>query len=545
MSGRVRDTAQRVWSITNRVLLYILIWAGFTLLAAAISIRFYWGPITVDQMMLNLVSVQGEGGGGTLVLICILGIGVLPVMLTAGIAYWRFRIRRKRRASAVTVDAAVVDSGTSDGPTPPSEDETEPLRRSWAKVWFARTVSLVMVAALVTTGTVMFGNSVHFVDYVRSVNSAYAVDDYYETPVVASAEKKRNLVMIYLESGEETLSDTTLFDKDPFVPLKEATPAEDGWQQVEGLRQYEGGGWTMAGISGTQCGVPLKGSGLLTGKSGLNSLGGELDSYLGGLTCVGDILSEQGYRNVFMGGAEESFAAKDQYFLSHGYGEFYGLNHWKELGEPADQIRSDWGLSDKRLMERAKDQVDTLHVESERTGGPFNLTMLTVDTHEPAHLYDYCPQDTESEVTSMFNCSMTQVAGFIDHLEAQGYLDDTAVVIMGDHLKHMGASNAFHEQLDDNPNRTIFNRFWIPGDDRRTSTMQGGVDQLNMMPTILEAAGIELADRQGGLGVSAFTVDIPRESAQRLEPDAYNELLNSRSTDFYNDAWDGQELKKK
>ncbi len=116
---------------------------------------------------------------------------------------------------------------------------------------------------------------------------------------------------------------------------------------------------------------------------------------------------------------------------------------------------------------------------------------------------------------------------------------------MGDHLKHMGASNAFHEQLDDNPNRTIFNRFWIPGDDRRTSTMQGGVDQLNMMPTILEAAGIESADRQGGLGVSAFTVDIPRESAQRLEPDAYNELLNSRSTDFYNDAWDGQELKKK
>ena len=329
MSGRVRGTAQRVWSITGRVLLYVLIWAGLTMLAAAIAIRFYWGPISVDQMMLNLVSVQGEGGGGTMVLICILVIGVVPVLITAGIAYRRFRMRRKRRAaSAVTVETAVVDSGTSDGPTPASEDEDEPLRRSWAKVWFARTVSLVMVAALVTTGTVMFGNTIHVVDYVRSVNSVYTIDDYYEDPAVASAENKRNLVMIYLESGEETLSDTTLFDKDPFVPLKEATPAEDGWQQVDGLRQYEGGGWTMAGISGTQCGVPLKGSGLLTGKSGLNSLGGDLDSYLGGLTCTGDILAEQGYRNVFMGGAEESFAAKDQYFLSHGYDEFYGLNHW-------------------------------------------------------------------------------------------------------------------------------------------------------------------------------------------------------------------------
>jgi phosphoglycerol transferase len=74
--------------------------------------------------------------------------------------------------------------------------------------------------------------------------------------------------------------------------------------------------------------------------------------------------------------------------------------------------------------------------------------------------------------------------------------------------------------------------------------MQDGVDQLNMMPTILEAAGIELADRQGGLGVSAFTQDIPLGSAQGLEPDAYDELLNSRSSDFYKDAWDGQELKR-
>jgi phosphoglycerol transferase len=542
--GRVGDTARRVSSVIGGVLLYVLVWAGFTMLAAAIGIRFYWGPITVDQMMLNLVSVQGEGGGGTMVLICILGIGVLPVLLTAGIAYWRFRVKRRRRASAATVEAAVADSGTYDGPAPSPDDEDEPLRRSWAKIWFVRTVSLVMVAALVTTGTVMFGNTIHVVDYVRSVNSAYTVDDYYRTPVVADAGNKRNLVMIYLESGEETLSDTTLFDKDPFVPLKDVTREEDGWQKVDDFRQYEGGGWTMAGISGTQCGVPLKGSGLLTGKSGLNSLGGEMDSYLGGLTCVGDILADQGYRNVFMGGAEESFAAKDQYFLSHGYDDFYGLNHWKELGEPADQIRSDWGLSDKRLMERAEEQVDTLHAESERTGNPFNLTMLTVDTHEPAHLYDYCPQDSESEVTSMFACSMTQVAGFVDHLEEQGYLDDTAVVVMGDHLKHMGASNAFHEQLDDNPNRSIFNRFWIPGDDRRTSTMQDGVDQLNMMPTILEAAGIELADRQGGLGVSAFTQDIPLGSAQGLEPDAYDELLNSRSSDFYKDAWDGQELKR-
>ncbi|WP_155849820.1 LTA synthase family protein, partial [Arthrobacter sp. H41] len=296
---------------------------------------------------------------------------------------------------------------------------------------------------------------------------------------------------------------------------------------------------TMAGLTSTQCGVPLKGIGSAAGSSAEDEPGDAVDTYLGGITCLGDVLDEHGYTNVFLGGANASFAAKDTFLSSHGYSEQKGLSDWRAADEPEKNFRSDWGLSDERLMAHARDEIDALHAEAEKTGQPFNLSVLTLDTHEPVHVYDYCNVDTQDVVTSVFSCSMTQVAGFVDYMKEKGYLDDTAVVIMGDHLKHMSAGDAFHEQLDDNPNRTIFNRIWIPGEDK--SKLRPRVDQLNMYPTILEAAGLTLKDHEAGLGVSAFASKIPENSAQAMEPGAYTELLDSLSPRFYAEAWAGED----
>ncbi|WP_308216871.1 sulfatase-like hydrolase/transferase [Kocuria flava] len=247
---------------------------------------------------------------------------------------------------------------------------------------------------------------------------------------------------------------------------------------------------------------------------------------------------EHGYTNVFMGGANASFAAKDAFLRTHGYDEVKDLADWRAAGEPEKNFRPDWGLSDGRLMAHAEEEVDALHAESRRTGRPFSLTLLTLDTHEPVHVYDYCDVDTDSEVTSVFECSMAQVAGFVEHLEQQGYLEDTAVVIMGDHLKHMSAGDAFHEQLDDHEDRTVFNRIRVPGED---GALRPRVDQLSMYPTLLEAAGLSLQDGAAGLGISARSGQVPPGSAQALEPGAYEELLASRSPLFYARAWAGED----
>ena len=509
MSGRFLSAARRVGAVVGRLLVYVLIWAGLALLIAAAGIRYFWGEISVGQMLLNLVSVETDGGGGNIVWLGILGIGVLPLLLTLGIALWQF-FRRRRR----------VRSGADLRP-----------RRS---PWIGRTVSTALVAALVIGGTTAFGTTVSMGEYLKAANSKYNIGDYYVEPEVTSDENKRNLVLIYLESGEATLANDEHFEKDAFLPLKEATAA--GWQSVEDFQQYQGGGWTMAGLVSTQCGIPLKGAGLVAGSGATNELGNDVETYLGGTTCLGDVLEEHGYTNVFLGGANGSFAAKDTFLGSHGYSQDKDLSDWRAAGEPEENFRKDWGLSDERLMAHAADEIDRLHAEAQETGQPFNLSVLTLDTHEPVHVYDYCDVDTENTVTSVFSCSMTQVAGFVNHMKDKGYLEDTAVVIMGDHLKHMSAGDAFHEQLDHHPNRTVFNRIWIPGADTN-SVLRPGVDQLNMYPTLLEAAGLTIQDHEAGLGVSAFAPTVPDGSAQALETDAYAELLDSHSPRFYTEAW--------
>lgn len=514
MSGRILPVLRRVGVVVGRVSVYGLIWAGLALLIAAVGIRLFWGKISVGQMLLHLVSVETDGGGGAIVWIGILGIGVAPLLITVGIALWQHFRRRRRR----------------------NGDDMRPRRSPW----IARTVSTALVAAVVVGGTTAFATTVGLQDYLEAANSEYDLGDYYVAPTVTSDQHQRNLVLIYLESGEATLEDDRLFEKDAFAPLKAVTEASDGWQSVDGLQQYEGGGWTMAGLTSTQCGVPLKGLGSAAGSGALNEFGGEVDAYLRGLTCLGDVLDEHGYHSVFLGGANASFAAKDNFLSSHGYAEVKGLSDWRAAGEPEENFRGDWGLSDGRLMAHARDEIDELHAEAERTGQPFNLSVLTLDTHEPVHVYDYCDVDTQHEVTAVFSCSMTQVAGFVEHMEEKGYLDDTAVVIMGDHLKHMSAGDAFHEQLDDHDNRTIFNRIWIPGEDEK-SELRPRVDQLNMYPTILEAAGLTLKDHEAGLGVSASASKIPEGSAQAMEPGPYTELLGSRSPRFYAEAWAGED----
>ena len=157
-------------------------------------------------------------------------------------------------------------------------------------------------------GTSAFASTVGIRDYLRAANSPYTLDDYYTTPTVTSDAGKRNLVVIYLESGEQTLADDQLFEKDAFQGLEEATSEAEGWQSIPDYQQYEGGGWTMAGIVSTQCGVPLKGG------SGSSSIADSAEkdenaAYLGGLTCMGDVLKEHGYKNVFLGGANGDFAA--------------------------------------------------------------------------------------------------------------------------------------------------------------------------------------------------------------------------------------------
>ena len=116
---------------------------------------------------------------------------------------------------------------------------------------------------------------------------------------------------------------------------------------------------------------------------------------------------------MFLGGADAGFAAKRNYLVTHGYDKVKGLADWQARGEA--EISPVWGLSDRRLMENAKQEVAWLHEQE----APFSLTLLTLDIHEPLNVFDSCPVTTQQPGESVQRCSADAVAG-LDVYKRQG-----------------------------------------------------------------------------------------------------------------------------
>ena len=482
--------------------LWVLVWLGMTLLITSIGLRLFFGKITLDQLLFNVIALRVEGGGGELVWLGIIGIVVVPALLTWLLAYLHAR----------------------------------PSRATRSRVSPMRVTALLLAASVTVLGTTAFVSTVKLGDYVRSADVPLDVADFYEEPSVTPAADPRNLILIYLESAETALGDDEVFADDMLAPVKEVTR---DWASIEHLRQYSGGGWTMAGLVATQCGVPLKGKISSDGSQIVRELVTGLEHYLPGLECLGDVLADHGYRNVFLGGADASFAAKNVFLADHGYDTVRDLGDWREAGESEAEMRRDWGLSDARLMQIARDEVAALDAESQRSGQPYQLTLLTLDTHEPAHPYPSCTAEADSDMAEVYLCSMMAVASFIEWLQAEGYLEDTAVVVMGDHLKQLGVASSFTEELGAQSSRTLFNRVWVP-DSEPAPDLRDDVDQLSMYPTLLEAAGFHVRGDVAGIGVSAYADAVPEHAAPGLDRSTYRKLLHARSTDFYREVWSGE-----
>ncbi len=471
---------------------WILLALTLILLSTAGWIRFRFGAVSLEQILLNLPTNAGEGAGnGTLVVEAALFCLGTPILVT-GLALvvarrWRPRLLRLSRRPLMI----------------PA---------------FAFTISLSL---LLTVAGVP--------QYASAVLADRSIAPYYVSPVVTGGpEKPRNLVTIFLESGENTFADESIFGQNLLRDLDRATA---DWARYDGLEQYPGGGWTMSGIVATECGIPLK-SRLLTDGMNLNNLGEKLTSYLPGATCLGDILHNHGYTSVFLGGAHTHFAGKGTFLASHGYDRADGLAEWEAEGESRSQI-SAWGLSDRRLFAHAEETIDKLQA----AGKPFNLTLLTLDTHEPGGVFPGCTTPDDVQMATAIKCSMRAVAGFLDHLKSNGYLDDTVVVVLGDHLKVTSDGGYFKDELERTPDRSIIYRVWSP--DPVTFT-RDGADQLSVLPTTLDLLGFELPAGRAGLGVS-FVEQHPIDgTALELSDAEYTSVVTSPSTELYQELWGGQ-----
>jgi phosphoglycerol transferase len=309
-------------------------------------------------------------------------------------------------------------------------------------------------------------------------------------------EHLKNLVLVYVESLEDTYGDPGLWGRDLLAPMHKL--------HGESFRNYSttpGSSWTIAAMVATQCGVPLR-----FVQSDLNEKHPELRTFLPGAVCLGDILHGYGYRNVFLGGAPLSFSGKGQFLQDHHFDASYGRTEWLKEGF-APTAFNEWGLYDDELLNQARRKLVELH----DAGGRFNLTVLTLDTHNP---YGYrsptCRARGVSTFEEIVECTSRQVADFVSFAAARGYLKDTQIVVIGDHL---AKSNPLSSTLQEVPGRHIFNLFLSDGMPPRNTD---DIMPFDLFPSIVQLLGIEVPGDRLGLGYTAFAAQhLPRPPSRK------------------------------
>lgn len=357
-------------------------------------------------------------------------------------------------------------------------------------------ISLLLLAVIINPGSKdAFGLYLSSsITSSTSVSATHERPPHYIEPDIASVSSPLNVVYIYLESLERTYLDETIFPG--LLPGLKLLDSQS--LSFTDIRQVYGTGWTIAGMTASQCGIPL-----VTASQG-NSMSG-MDSFLSGALCMGDILREQGYSLDYMGGASLEFAGKGNFYKTHGFTNVRGVDELiLESGDP--DYRSNWGIYDDTLFKQAKERFHELS----ETDRPFGLFMLTLDTHHPnGHPSAACDGlaygDGENPILNAVHCADLLVTEFVKEITQSKYGENTLVIVASDHL---AMRNTAFEQLQKGDRKNLFMAL-LPGNNIRKHIGRAA-SSIDIAPTVLSMAGFDVA----GLG---FGRDLMRDNSTVLE----------------------------
>ena len=350
----------------------------------------------------------------------------------------------------------------------------------------------------------------------------------YKSPNLVQYEKK-NLIIIYAESLENFFSSVEIFEEDLLKNIKEIKYNKNSFNN---FYQRLGTSWTIAGIVATQCGVPL--NNFMYSKS--NKFTENVNQFMPNITCLGDILKNEGYKNIFMKAEDARFAGTGKFLRTHGYDEVLDKNYW----EKNNIIESDFDL-----FKYAKNKV--LKLEKEKQ--PYNLSILTYDMHLPAE--NVKNKSTFSEICKNLNskiyndnikCVSLIISDFINFLIDENILDQTSLVVIGDHLAMRMTPELNKKYLpgESQHYRTIFNYIFTKEKYKKNRDIMYHFD---FLPTILNILNFKFEDNRYGLGASGFGRLSDNFLIHKIDDYQNNNLtlLNNELDKFslkYNSFWD-------
>lgn len=340
--------------------------------------------------------------------------------------------------------------------------------------------------------------------YVKTNLSRTTIyDDYYAMPEnakIISPENPRNLLCIYLESMETTYSDQIHggMQSENYIPfLTDLALNNTSFGSTDailgGARNLPNTAWTTSALMASTAGIPYSYPMDQSVLSTYSSFGEKLQN-------IGTVLDNKGYTQEFLCGSDAVFGGRQQYFSQHGNYRVYDYFTAIEQGDIPDDYYVWWGFEDHKLFDIAKKELTRLYKEN----APFNLTMLTVDTHtEHGYICDYC--DTEKyggeTLPTVLDCTDRQIQEFLDWCRQQPFYENTTIVLLGDHPR------MDTDLVDGIPaeNRKVYNCILNAAKVPTLPTEGRAFTQLDMFPTILSSMGFEIPGDRLGMGTDLFS----------------------------------------
>mgnify|MGYP002309995607 FL=1 len=341
-------------------------------------------------------------------------------------------------------------------------------------------------------------------DYLKDQNTeSKFIEDEYVDPTdveVVFPEQKRNLIYIFLESMETTYSDVDdggAFDENVIPELTEFAQTNEDFSgadpKLNGGYSLAGTTWTMGAMFAQTSGLPLNIS------ISANDMDTQ-DSFFPGVTTLGDILSDAGYTQTLLIGSEAQFGGRKLYFQEHGNYEMEDYSYAIENGLIPSDYKVWWGYEDQKLFEFAKEKLLQLSQGDE----PFNLTMLTVDTHfEDGYVCEQCPTEYDTQYSNVMACSSRQVGEFLKWIQQQDFYENTTIVISGDHPT-MDSDYCAEIDQEGNYDRRVFTAY-INAAAYAQDQQERTYSTFDNFPTTLAALGVQIDGDRLGLGTNLFS----------------------------------------
>ena len=343
----------------------------------------------------------------------------------------------------------------------------------------------------------LISNELKLFDYIKeySHTSTLYEDEYVDPSQVEFTfpEKKRNLIYIFLESVEVSdysKEDGGLLDYNCIPELYQLAENNITFNDNKGYYVAPGASWTVASMVAQSSGIPLN---IPIGENDFVTS----NKYLPGAYSIGEILEKGGYNNELLIGSEAVFSGRKYYYEMHGNYDIHDFDYFvaNDLFDYDERVW--WGIVDRYLFEYAKQDVLELASKDE----PFNLTMLTVDTHHVAGwVCEDCREDYPEQMANVYACSSRRVSEFVEWCKNQDFYENTTIVLVGD---HKSMTTDFYKDFDDD-DRTIYYTYinpvpdCVPTTDRTLSTF-------DFYPTTVSALGIKYDGNKLGLGVDLFS----------------------------------------